>query len=294
MSKEIFINPFTDFGFKKLFGEESSKPQLISFLNSILPQHHQVTSLEYTKNEYQGLTEFDRKAILDISCKTPSGETIIIELQKAKQNYFKDRSLYYSSFPIIQQAQKGEWNYKLNAVYTIAILDFTFSEDNDSNTVVHTVQLKDQNNKLFYDKLMFVYLTLPNFNKTEKELVSNQDKWFYLFKNLAYCDDIPDIYKKDKLFEDIFEKAKLAKFNQLEHSIYINSLKEYLDLFNTFRTATSEAEAKGIMQGRAEGRIEGELQAKLVIAKNLKNLNLPLENIMQVTGLTKEQIETIF
>jgi predicted transposase/invertase (TIGR01784 family) len=162
---------------------------------------------------------------------------------------------------------------------------------------LHTVQLKNQNNKLFYDKLIFVYLTLPNFTKTEQELNSNQDKWLYFFKNLAYCDDIPDIYKKDKLFEDIFEKAKIAKFNHQEQDIYLNSLKEYLDWFNTFQTAKDEAEAKGeakgIIKGLAQGKAEGELQAKLTIAKNLKNLNLPIENIIQATGLTKEQIEEI-
>ncbi len=132
MTTSKYINPFTDFGFKKLFGEESSKPHLIHFLNSILPDYHQISSLEYSKNEYQGLTEFERKGIVDINCRTHSGESIIIELQKAKQNYFKDRSVYYSTFPIAEQAQKGEWNYALKSVYMIGILDFTFNEDSQN------------------------------------------------------------------------------------------------------------------------------------------------------------------
>jgi predicted transposase/invertase (TIGR01784 family) len=279
MSK--YINPFTDYGFKKLFGEESSKPDLIRFLNSILPDYHQVTSLEYGKNEYQGLNEFDRKAIVDLNCKTSNDETIIIELQKAKQNYFKDRSVYYSTFPIAEQAQKGEWNYQLKAVYMIGILDFTFNEDKHDKTVVHIVQLKDQNNRLFYPKLAFIYLTLPNFTKNEYELETNQDKWLYLFNNLPKLDHMPIVYEQDKNFSQIFEKAQLAKFNERDLKNYQTSLKEYLDMYNVLESA------------KQEGKTEGEKKAKIEIAKSMKLDGLSIENIIKYSGLTKEQIEIL-
>ena len=127
--QDKFVNPFTDFGFKKLFGEEPHKELLISFLNTLLPQHHQIQDLQYTKNEYQGVTALDRKAIFDLNCISTTGERFIVELQKAKQNYFKDRSVYYATFPIREQAQRGDWDFKLSAVYTVGILDFVFEED---------------------------------------------------------------------------------------------------------------------------------------------------------------------
>jgi predicted transposase/invertase (TIGR01784 family) len=96
--KEVYINPFTDFGFKKLFGEDANKRLLIDFLNSLLPDHHQIADLHYIHRT--GRTAMDRKAIFDLACTSTGGERFIVEMQKAKQNYFKDRSLFYATFPI--------------------------------------------------------------------------------------------------------------------------------------------------------------------------------------------------
>ncbi|RYE27184.1 MAG: Rpn family recombination-promoting nuclease/putative transposase, partial [Sphingobacteriaceae bacterium] len=108
-----YINPFTDFGFKKIFGEEASKPLLIDFLNALLPIQHKIANLSFKNTEQLGQTDLDRKAIYDIYCETDKGEKFIVELQKAKQNYFIERTVYYSTFPIREQAEKGEWNYNL-------------------------------------------------------------------------------------------------------------------------------------------------------------------------------------
>ena len=126
--KDKYINPLTDFGFKKLFGSEPNKILLIDFLNQILPDKHQIKDLTYSRNEQLGLNELDRKAIFDLYCTGESGERFIVELQKAKQNFFKDRSIYYASFPIQEQAQKGNWDYRLEPVYTVGILDFIFDD----------------------------------------------------------------------------------------------------------------------------------------------------------------------
>ena len=208
--KAKYIDPFTDFGFKKIFGEESSKPLLIDFLNNLLPESHIVT-LSLKDKEQQGKSEEERKAVYDIYCENDKGEKIIIELQKVKQNFFKDRTIYYSTFPIQEQAEKGEWNYELKSVFCVGILDFKFDEDYLSKgEVIHTVQLKDHHNQVFYDKLKFIYLEMPHFNKTENELETRLDKWLYFIKHLEDFQIIPDIFK-DKIFEKAFEKAEIAK-----------------------------------------------------------------------------------
>ena len=170
-----YINPLTDFGFKKLFGEEPNKELLISFLNTLLPDHHQIADLQYTKNEYQGVSPVDRRAIFDLNCMSTSGERFIIELQKVKQRYFKDRSLYYATFAIQEQAKQGEWDYKLSTVYTIGILDFLMEDA--AQKVLYYAQLKDQDNQPFFVKLHFIYVVLPRFTKTLEQLDSLQDKW---------------------------------------------------------------------------------------------------------------------
>ncbi len=166
---ERYINPFTDYGFKKLFGEELNKDLLLDFLNELLKEEQgQIKELTYLKTEHLGLTELDRKAIFDLYCENERGEKFIVELQKSKQNFFKDRTVYYSTFPIREQAKRADWNYELKAVYTIAILDFVFEADkNEPDKFRYDVKLKDiETNKIFYDKLTFIYLEMPKFKKT--------------------------------------------------------------------------------------------------------------------------------
>lgn len=283
--KEKYINLFTDFGFKKLFGEEDSKEQLIAFLNTLLPTKHRIKELSYTNNEKLGTTLIDRKAIFDLHCVSTSGERFIVELQKAKQNFFKERSIYYATFPIQEQAEKGEWDFKLEAVYTIGILDFEFDEDKQegNKNVVHFVQLKNQHNKVFYDKCTFIYLTMPNFNKTEDELETDQDKWFFLFKNLHHLQAIPEKLQQ-AVFSHIFEKAQIAKFNPEERQAYESSLKYYRDMKNVIDTAAMEA--------REEGKQEGEQAKAIEIARNLLDV-LDDATIAAKTGLSIEVIKAL-
>ncbi|WP_338845277.1 Rpn family recombination-promoting nuclease/putative transposase [Massilia sp. W12] len=241
-----YLHLWTDFGFQKVFGEESNKDLLISFLNTLLPAKHQIASLEFSRNEWQGVSMLDRKAIFDLHCKTPDGAYFLVELQKAKQNFFKDRSLYYASFPIQEQGQKGDWDYRLQAVYTIGILDFIFDEA-DKRDVIHTVQLKNQHNQVFYDKLTFIYLTLPNFSKTLEELQTLQDKWLFVFRHLDELDSMPDVLK-EAIFTKLFQIAELNAFAPQDRAAYQASLKYYRDLKNVTDTAFDE--------GREEGRAE--------------------------------------
>lgn len=191
---EKYINPFTDYGFKKLFGEELNKDLLLDFLNELLKEEQgQIKELTYLKTEHLGLTELDRKAIFDLYCENERGEKFIVELQKSKQNFFKDRTVYYSTFPIREQAKRADWNYELKAVYTIAILDFVFEADkNEPDKFRYDVKLKDiETNKVFYDKLTFIYLEMPKFKKTIDELETRFDKWLYVISNLNKLDRIP-------------------------------------------------------------------------------------------------------
>ena len=153
--QDKYINPFTDFGFKKLFGTELNKDLLIDFLNTvILPEKRKIKDLTYKPTEQFGITESDRKSIFDIYCVGTNNERFVVEMQKAKQNYFKDRSVYYSSFPIQEQAIRGEWNFKLSEVFMVGILDFVFSDNKEESVVRHVVKLKNEKCQVFFDKLL--------------------------------------------------------------------------------------------------------------------------------------------
>ncbi|MEO1449551.1 MAG: Rpn family recombination-promoting nuclease/putative transposase, partial [Bacteroidota bacterium] len=231
---EKYINPFTDFGFKKLFGEEPNKDLLLDFLNELLKEEQgQIMELTYLKNEHLD-QDLNRKAIFDLYCTNERGERFIVELQKTKQNFFKDRTVYYSTFPIREQAKRADWNYQLKAVYTIAILDFVFEHDkHEPEKYRYDVKLMDQETcKVFYDKLTFIYLEMPKFTKTLDELETRFDKWLYILRNLNRLDNIPDKLR-ERIFLRLFETAEIARFNAEQLNSYEDSLKYYRDLKNS-------------------------------------------------------------
>ncbi|MGB0561011.1 MAG: Rpn family recombination-promoting nuclease/putative transposase [Spirulinaceae cyanobacterium] len=299
-----YINPFTDYGFKKLFGEEPNKDLLLDFLNELLKDEQgQITTINYIKNEQLGASELDRRAVFDLYCENEAGEKFIVELQKSKQNFFKDRTVYYSTFPIREQAKKNKWNYQLNAVYLIAILDFVFDEDKENpEKYRYDVQLTDVDTcKVFYDKLTFIYLEMPKFTKTIAQLENRFEKWLYVLRNLPEIQEIPESLQ-EQVFTKLFETAEIAQFNREELSSYENSLKYYRDLQNSIDTARDEGKTEGIEVGRQEGiemgrqegiemgRQEGMTAGAKAIARSLLQEGVNENVIRKTTGLTAEQL----
>jgi predicted transposase/invertase (TIGR01784 family) len=253
-TREKYINPYTDFGFKKLFGTKANKELLIDFLNQLITEQGTITDLQFLSAEQMGRNIFERKAVFDIYCENEKGEKFIVEMQKAEQSYFKDRSVYYSTFPIQEQAMSGNWNFQLKAVYFVGVLDFVFDENRDDEEVFHhEVKLIDtKTSKVFYDKLTFIYLEMPKFNKSEDELLSRFDKWLYVLKSLPKFQQRPRILQ-EQIFKKLFSVAALAKLNPEEVRGYEDSLKVYRDNINVVDTA----KAKGIKEGLKEGLKKG-------------------------------------
>ena len=240
--KERYINFFTDFGFKRLFGSDPTKACLIDFLNSLLEGlESPIKDLTFRNTEHLGACELDRKAIFDLYCESETGEKFIIELQKAKQKFFKDRSLFYSTFPIQEQAARGNWDFRLKAVYTIGILDFEFDEDkNNPDKYLYNVKLTDvETHKVFHDKLSFIYVEMPKFRKSISDLETHQDKWLYALKNLTQLENVPDGFRED-VFLSFFKAAEIAQLEPIEREAYEQSLKYYRDMKNVIDTAVED------------------------------------------------------
>jgi predicted transposase/invertase (TIGR01784 family) len=273
-----YLNPYTDFGFKKLFGEEGNKDLLTDFLNQLLPPKHQIAELHFKNPENLPDLPIERKAIFDIYCKSVTGEDFIVEMQKAKLNFFKDRALFYSTFPIRDQAKKGEWDFKLNAIYYVAILDFKYDENEEKQKMFRDVALKDQDGQLFYDKLHFKFLQMPLFNKQEHELTNHFEKWLFFLKNLDSFDHIPSILK-EPIFEKAFNTLEEANLTREQLEQYQKSLLTYWELKGVVDTAYDEGEARGIEKGIR------------LTAQKLKHKGLSVEMISEVTGLSIEEIE---
>ncbi len=267
-----YINPYTYFGFKKLFGEEGNKDLLIDFLNQLLPPHHQIADLNFRNPENLADFSTERKAIFDIHCKALSGEKFIVEMQKAKVKYFKDRSLFYITFPIREQAQQGDWNFRLEPIYFVAILDFEYDEAEEIRKFRRDVSLKDQDGDVFFDKLHFKFLQMPLFNKKENELATKFDKWCYFLKNLESFDQIPNILN-EPIFQKAFGTAELANLSIEQRAIYEENLIQYWGMKSALETAVEEREIE--------------------IAKNLILLGSENEFIAKATNLSIEQIKQL-
>ena len=284
-----YINPYTDFGFKYLFGTEPNKDITLELVNALLQGKEVIKSLTLLPTEQLGDTKDDRRSVFDIYCENEQGDKIIIEMQKADQQWFKDRSVYYSSFPIRQQGEKGQWRFGLKAVYTIGILDFVFDEDKDDQEYYHhVVKLMDVEKKtVFYDKLTYIYLEMPKFQKTEDELVTMTDKWLYALKHLPDLLERPKALQ-DRIFKKFFDVAEIAALSKEEYAKYWESEKVYYDNDGAIRTA----EAKGLAKGRAEGEAK-RAKERLANAKALLDNGVPLEVIVKSLHLTDDEAATL-
>lgn len=275
-----YFNPYTDFGFKKLFGEEASKDLLVDFLNQLLPAHHQIAELSFKNPENLSDTIDDRKAVFDIYCQSKTGERFIVEMQKAKMQFFKDRSLFYSTSAIREQGQKGVWNFKLLPVYFIAILDFKYDEKEEERKFRRDVCLKDQDGDIFYDKLHFKFLQMPLFNKTEDQLETHFDKWVYFLKNLEDFDHIPAILN-EPIFQKGFEIAEVSHLNSDQYDAYLKSVLSYNEAQATIDTAFMDGEKKG------------EEKKTIEIAKRMLAKGLDSATISEMTLLSIKEIEAL-
>ena len=276
--EDRYISLLTDFGFKRIFGTAPNKDLLINFLNCLFDGRKVIKDLKYNNSEHVGDIYTERKAIFDVYCESVDGEKFTVEMQNASQKYLKDRTIYYSTFPIREQAPKGEWDFKLNPVYTVALVNYDMKEKAfDQQEISHQVQLCDTATKqVFYDKLEFIYVEVTKFNKTENELVTLYDKWVYALKNLAKLTDRPAALR-DKIFDRLFQVAEIAKFTPTELREYEDSLKSYRDLKNSLDTAEEKGEAK----------------EKKSTIKRLLASGISVDIIAIATGLTHDEVKVL-
>ena len=281
--EERYISLLTDFGFKRIFGTDPNKELLVNFLNSLFDGEEVIKEVKYLNSENVGDVYTERKAIFDVYCENEKGEKFIVEMQNAYQTYFKDRSLFYSTFPIREQAPKGsDWNFCLKKVYVVALLNYKISDEAfDSSDTIHTIALMDtKTNKVFNTKLMFKYVEVGRFDKTDEELTSLSDKWMYVLKNLSRLDNRPAALR-EKIFSKLFAAASVARFTPTELREYEDSLKAYRDIKNSLDTA------------KEEGREEGREQRNIEIAKKMLAAGMHIDIIINMTDLSKDEIKKL-
>lgn len=250
----VFIDPTTDEGFKRLFGD---KTNLINFLNIIFRGRKTIVDLAYRDTERVGATEEIGTVIFDLMVETSSGEEIIVEMQTSRQANLKKRMLYYASKVIADKAPNGNrrgWAYAIPEVYTIVLMDGFHMSDSDNNDYLHDICLCSRDSgDIFYEGFGFIYLEIINFVKSEAEVKSELDALFFMLKNMSTIRTLPRIMDSG-VFKRFFQLARYAKLSKEQREMYDISLKRKWD-------------AEAVRQAQEEDRLAVE-QGRLAVEED--------------------------
>lgn len=283
-----FINPFTDIGFKRIFGQEVSKDLLLDFLNNLLAGERVINDLRLLDKEMLGMYEEDRSLIYDVLCETPDGERIIVEMQNQKQQYFPERTIFYAAQAIVRQGERGSlWKYDIKAVYCISFLNFR--QDRISDRFRTDVTLMDmKTGRQFTDHMRLIYLQLPLFKKGFDDCENDFERWICVLKDMDIMNRLPEA-AKNSVFKKVAEIGELSSLTYEERLKYDDVLKRYRDTLAVMEGQKQEGFREGMEKGIEKGMEKG----KAEIARNLKNDGIPLDVIARNTGLSIEEIEKL-
>ena len=251
-----FINPFSDWGFKHIFGREISKDLLICFLNELFAGEFVIKSLAFGNKEQIGLSKDSREVIFDIYCTTDEGKEIIVEMQNRGQEHFIDRALYYTSRVIVNQGIKGEWDYDIRPVYTICFMNFIDPLLPLGKFRTDMILADRDNGKMVSDKIRMVYLMLPFFDKTETECETDFERWIFVLKNMNTFERMPFL-AKNAVFKKLAEISDLRTLSKKDMDKYEDSIRIMRDAYATYKYAIKTGLEDGRKQGLEEGMAQG-------------------------------------
>ncbi len=284
-----YVDIMFDRGFKRIFGKESNKDLLISLLNEILPELR-IRDLTFINTERQGLSIESKNSTFDVYCTTDDGTKVVVEVQVKNQHNFAERALYYASLPILDILNSGD-DYRFPPIYVVALLDFEIErhpEGEEENYEYRYSIREDRTGSLLTNALHFVFIEIGKFRKTEKELVTNKEKWYFCFREMHRLDGMPKELKT-KLFERLFHVAEVASLPKEEQIEYIKEMRTERDTRNQIVYARD----MGILEGEARGRAEGEAKGKADTALAMLANGLDIALVSKCTGLSEQQIQEL-
>ena len=303
-----YINPFTDWGFKRLFGQEFSKDLLISFLNDLLVGELQVKNVVFRDKEELPSTKDQRGIIYDVYCETDTGERFILEMQNRWQPNFLDRSICYACRSVLEQVDKGKTEqqdaYRFLPIYTVCFMNYTSNKEELDKFRTDIVLADKKSGEIASNKLRFIYLVLPLFEKKVDECDTDFDKWIYVLKHMEALSRMPFTAQKE-IFKQLEEYADSHRLTKKEWEAYENSLWIARDNMACMAAAEIAAQEKGLAEGRekglaegmaegmAKGMAKGMAEEKLATAKRLLDMGLDVQQTAKGTGLSIEEVEKL-
>ena len=299
-----FADPTVDFAFKRIFGTEAYKQNTVNLLNAVIPDIG-IVDVKFINNELVGETADSRKSVIDVCCEDASGKKFIIEMQRASQEHFRERTLFYASKFIALLGRAGDWDYRLPPVYVVSVLDFPLGRLDVGNLngryLLHYTLQDTETFEKMSGGTEFFFLGLRDFEKSGRKFANDIEKWIYLLKNSSSLKEIPGTFKGDAKFSSYFEACDRAGFTRDEELQYVKDMMTRNDIENSKREACARAKAEGKAEGRSEGKAEGLAeglaegaeQKQREVARKMKAEGIPAETITKCTGLTAEEVEAL-
>ena len=288
-----YVDLMFDKGFKRIFGKESNKDLLINLLNEILPEL-KIQDLTFINTERQGLALESKNSTFDVYCTTDDGTKVVVEVQVKNQHNFAERALYYAGLPILDSLNVGD-EYRFTPVYVVALLDFEIDRhpEGEEETYEYRYSIReDRTGTLLTDVLHFVFIEIGKFKKTEKELVTDKEKWYFCFRDMHRLERMPKELKS-KVFERLFHVTEIASLPKEEQIKYIKEMTTERDIRNQIVYARDmgilEGKAEGLVEGEARGRAEGKAETALAMLAN----GLDIALVSKCTGLSEQQIREL-
>ena len=291
-----YIDPMSDFGFKKIFRDSGKKQFMIRPLNEIFGLD--IADIEFRESERQGDTPDNRNACFDLFCTSVDGKRFIVEVQRFRQEHFLERALYYATFPIAESAQKGAWDFDFPPVFVLGLLDFDFREMNGQQEshpgqFIHRFSLRDeQTGEWMTDRLRFAFLEIRRFNKAREQCTNFEEQFLYVMKNLPTFAKEPALWE-DPYFRTLLEEAEFAQMSGLQKEQYRQEMRRDWDYKNTMDYAIAQGHTRGLAEGEAMGVAKGKADEQQLIARRMLGKDMPVETIAELTELTEDQIREL-
>lgn len=290
------IHLLTDFGFKRIFGTEEHKKNLIRFLNAFLKEHTgTITDITYLPTEQLGVAEDEKRLVFDVFCSTQKDDHIIVEMQRATQEFFRKRIVAYSARTISNLLRKGDREYDYPKVISILLADFHLPDLREDDTFMQYVTLKDDKNRIFLDRMAFVLIYLTKFAAPRKfeQFADERQKWCYAIKNMWRLSD-GDIPPGDIPFHELYEECKVKNLNDMEKQEYEKSILEYEDVQEALayqrKLGKDEGFNDGYEKGMEKGMKKGREETLLQTAKRLLEMGFSLSDVAKATGLSEGEL----
>ena len=295
-----FINPLTDFAFKKIFGSAESHDILLSFLNAILgfeaPYRIQHVRIEdpYLAPQIRGMKD----SFVDVRATDEQGRQFIIEMQVLPVESFEQRILYNACKKYASQIAKGDDYHLLNSVIALTITDFVMFSNTD---MVSKFRLRDETGREYNQDLELIFVELPKFTKTEAELENLLDKWIYFMRFARRLTSIPSLLANEKTIQHAFTIANRAQMTPEEleaqdrREMFIQDQRGMLQkaLKTGHAQGREEGKAEGMAEGKAEGREEGRWEERQTLARNMRSMGMDEATIAKAMGVSIEVLQKL-